>query len=135
MDNAVKVLVLLVENDVHIQAMVEEALLDGGFQPEITASGEKAITSLQSDKSQYRAVVTDINLGGKLKGWDVARAARETDPAMPVVYMTGNQGDDWASQGVPNSILLTKPFAPAQLLTALANLLNAGSPTPPPTAG
>jgi DNA-binding response OmpR family regulator len=135
LDNAVKVLVLLVENDVHIQAMVEEALLDGGFQPEITASGEEAITSLQSDKSQYRAVVTDINLGGKLKGWDVARAARENDPAMPVVYMTGTQGDDWASQGVPNSVLLTKPFAPAQLLTALANLLNAGSPTPPPTPG
>ena len=45
---------------------------------------------------------------------------------MPVVYMTGTQGDDWASQGVPNSVLLTKPFAPAQLLTALANLLNAG---------
>jgi CheY-like chemotaxis protein len=80
-------------------------------------------------------VVTDINLGGNLKGWDVARAARKNDPAMSVVYMTGTQGDDWASQGVPNSVLLTKPFAPAQLLTALANLLNAGSTTPPPTAG
>jgi DNA-binding NtrC family response regulator len=99
LDNAVKVLVLLVENDVHIQAMVEETLLDGGFQPEITASGEEAIASLQSDKLQYRAVVTDINLGGNLKGWDVARAARKNDPAMSVVYMTGTQGDDWASQG------------------------------------
>jgi hypothetical protein len=33
-----------------------------------------------------------------------------------------------ASHGVPNSILLTKPFAPAQLITALSNLLNTGTP-------
>jgi hypothetical protein len=33
--------------------------------------------------------------------------------------MTGAAGDEWPSKGVPNSILLAKPFAPAQLLTAL----------------
>ena len=31
---------------------------------------------------------------------------------MPVIYMTGTHGDEWASKGVPNSILLAKPFAP-----------------------
>jgi len=30
---------------------------------------------------------------------------------------------------VPNSIMLAKPFAPAQLVTALSNLLNSGTPT------
>ena len=45
------------------------------------------------------------------------------------VYMTGAAADDWASEGVPNSILLKKPFAPAQLVTAVSQLLNAGSPT------
>jgi hypothetical protein len=29
----------------------------------------------------------------------------------------------------PNSIMLAKPFAPAQLLTAVANLLNSATPT------
>jgi hypothetical protein len=33
------------------------------------------------------------------------------------------------SEDVPNSILLTKPFAPAQLVTAVSQLLNGGSPT------
>jgi hypothetical protein len=42
--------------------------------------------------------------------------------------MTGAAAEQWASHGVPNSILLTKPFAPAQLITAVSNLLNAGSP-------
>jgi CheY-like chemotaxis protein len=63
-----------------------------------------------------------------MDGWEVAKQAREINPAFPIVYMTGAAADEWASHGVPNSVLLTKPFAPAQLLTALAQLLNAGSP-------
>jgi CheY-like chemotaxis protein len=60
----------------------------------------------------------------------VARQIREKEPAFPVVYMTGAAADDWASQGVPNSILLQKPFAPAQLITAVSQLLNVGTPPP-----
>jgi hypothetical protein len=48
---------------------------------------------------------------------------------LPVVYITGATADEWAIQGVPNSILLTKPFAPAQLVTAVSQLLNTGTPT------
>jgi CheY-like chemotaxis protein len=102
--------VLVVEDDQLIQAMVEDALSDGGFESAITGSGEEAITLLQGDKSKFRAVVTDINLLRRIDGWDVARAAREIDPALPVIYMTGTQGNEWASKGVPNSVLLTKPF-------------------------
>jgi len=35
---------------------------------------------------------------------------------------TGAAADDWASEGVPNSIFLKKPFAPAQLVTAVSQL-------------
>jgi DNA-binding response OmpR family regulator len=122
------VTILVVEDDQLIQAMVEDALSDGGFKSAITTSGEEAIALLQGDESQYRAVVTDINLLGRLNGWQVARAAREADPAMPVVYMTGTHEGEWASKGVPNSVLLTKPFAPSQLVTAISNLLNTGTP-------
>ena len=122
------VTILVVEDDQLIQAMVEDALSDGGFESVITTSAEEAIALLQSHESRYRAVVTDINLRGKLDGWEVARAARETDPAMPIVYMTGTHSEEWASKGVPNSVLLAKPFASAQLITALSNLLNTGTP-------
>jgi DNA-binding response OmpR family regulator len=64
-----------------------------------------------------------------LNGWEVARQIREIDPAFPIIYMTGAAADQWASQGVPNSILLEKPFAPAQLVTAVSNLLNTGTST------
>jgi DNA-binding NtrC family response regulator len=87
------------------------------------------VTLLKGHKGKYRALVTDINLQGKMDGREVAQHAREIDPAFPVVYMSGAAAADWASKGVPNSIMLSKPFAPAQLLTAVSNLLNSGTPT------
>jgi CheY-like chemotaxis protein len=73
--------------------------------------------------------VTDINLQGTMGGWEVAKRAREIEPEFPIVYMTGASTDEYASHGVPNSILLTKPFAPAQLVTAVSQLLNSAAPT------
>jgi DNA-binding response OmpR family regulator len=121
--------VLVIEDDDTIQAIVEVALSDGGFETAIAASGEEAITLLKGMKSTYRALVTDISLRGKIDGWEVAQRAREIDPEFPIVYMSGASAADWPSKGVPNSIMLEKPFAPAQLVTAVANLLNSGTPT------
>jgi len=101
---------------------------DGGFEVIIASSGENAVELLDASEGKYRALVTDINLEpDKLTGWDIARHAREIDPSFPVVYMTGKDVDDWASKGVPNSIMLAKPFAPAQLVTAVSQLLNSGT--------
>jgi CheY-like chemotaxis protein len=129
LDDAITILV--VEDDEAIQGIVEEALSDGGYESAITTSGAEAITHLKGDDSQYRALVTDINLPGKIDGWEVARVAREIDPTLPVIYMTGTHGEEWASKGVPNSVLLQKPFAPAQIVTAVSQLLNASPPTAP----
>ena len=83
---------------------------DGGFETVIAASGEKAVELLDTADGKYRALVTDINLGrDRMKGWDVARRAREIDPRFPVVYMSGESGEDWSSRGVPDSIMLAKP--------------------------
>jgi CheY-like chemotaxis protein len=119
--------ILIVEDETLIQTLVEEALADGGFETAIAPSAEEAVTLLRSGVTDYRALVTDINLKGNMNGWEVARRAREIDPAFPIVYMTGAAADEWASQGVPNSVLLVKPFAPAQILTAVSQLLNAAA--------
>lgn len=121
--------ILVIEDEYPVQDIVEEALADGGFATDILSSGEEALTLFKGGPKNYRALVTDVGLKGGLNGWEVARRIRESNPEFPVVYMTGAYADQWASQGVPNSILLQKPFAPAQLVTAVSNLLNTGSPT------
>jgi DNA-binding response OmpR family regulator len=121
--------ILVIEDDDAIQTVVEDALSEAGFEPAVAASGEEAVTLLKGVKGTYRALVTDIGLRGRIDGWEVAQQAREIDPEFPIVYMSGASAGDWPSKGVPKSIMLEKPFAPAQLVTAVANLLNSGTPT------
>ena len=118
-------IVLIVEDDEGIQSVVEDALREGGLEIAIAPTAEEAVTLLKGKVANYRALVTDINLKGRMNGWEVAKRAREIDPAFPIIYMTGAAANDWPSHGVPNSLLLEKPFAPAQLLTAVSQLLNA----------
>ena len=119
--------VLVVEDEELLQEIVHDALKEGGFDLTMVASGQEAMAMIESGAVKFSALVTDINLKGAMKGWEIARLIRQIDPAFPIVYMTGAAADEWASEGVPNSILLNKPFAPAQLVTAVSQLLNAGS--------
>ena len=73
-----------------------------------------------------RSLLTDVTLRpGKPTGWGVAKRARELNPGLPVV-LTGGSANGRRARGVPNSVLITKPFAPAQVVTALSQLSNAG---------
>jgi DNA-binding response OmpR family regulator len=120
------IMIMVVEDDQIIQALVEASLTEAGFEPAIAASGAEAVTLLRGNRSHH--LVAAINLLGTMDGWEVAKQAREIDPTLPIVYMTGAAADERASRGVPNSVLLTKPFAPAQLVTAVAQLLNSAPP-------
>lgn len=112
----------------------EEALTSGGFNVVCFSSGAKAITYLASKGCLAEGVVTDIRLSDPAtSGWEVARIAREIAAEMVVVYISGDSGLDWAINGVPNSIMLEKPFAMAEMTTAVAQLLNDG-PTDPASA-
>ena len=123
--------VLIVEDDPSIQDILEAALMDAGFSVDAKATAEAAIEILETADPVYTAVMTDINLTPRgATGWDVGRRARELNAAVAVVYMTGDAAADWPSHGVPGSILLSKPFAPAQAVTAISHLLNTGAPPP-----
>ena len=117
--------ILVVDDEEAIQWTLNDYLSDGGYTVSVANSEEEAIALLNVIGSKLRALLTDINLApNKLTGWDVARHAREINESIPVIYMTGGSAHEWNIQGVPNSFLLTKQFAPAQAVTALSQLLN-----------
>jgi len=118
-------LLLLVEDDELSLWALEEALREGGFGLSLAKTGEEAIAALESHTEAIRGLITDVNLGPGSDGWAVARRGRELIPELPVVYMTGAAAQEWTAKGVPQSILLAKPFAPAQIITAIAGLINA----------
>lgn len=104
---------------------MQTALEDGGYRVLHVESGDAAITAIDAQGDGLAGLITDIRLGAGPDGWDLARHARETAPLIPVVYMSGDSAHEHSARGVPDSVMLQKPFAPAQLLTAISTLLNA----------
>lgn len=121
MDRIAKV--LLVEDEPGIQAVVQQALEDAGFEALAVASGEEAIELLRRATGGVGGLVTDIRLSGSMDGWEVAHFARRLAPAMPVIYVTGADARVWPSEGVPDSLMFMKPFDPDQIAVALHRLL------------
>ena len=116
--------VLLAEDEVLIRMNLEEELAEAGFDLAVTTNGQEAMAELETKAARFCAVITDIRLGRGPDGWEIARRAREAVPEMPVVYISGDSAHEWSARGVPNSVMVPKPFYPAEVVAALSTLLN-----------
>ncbi|MFN3669572.1 MAG: response regulator [Brevundimonas sp.] len=121
--------VLYVEDERLLHPVLELGLEEEGFEVLLAASGEEGIAVLEERLAEVVGLVTDINLGQGCDGCEVARQARARNPALPVIYVSGRDGHEWIVRGVPRSVLIAKPFAVAQIATALADLLDPGAAT------
>jgi FixJ family two-component response regulator len=65
--------------------------------------------------------VTDIRLGGRATGWDVAEQYRESFANLAVIYCSGNAAVP--ERLVPGSVFLSKPCATEALLDASRNIV------------
>jgi CheY-like chemotaxis protein len=116
--------VLVAEDDALISITLIDMLAEADFETVVVRDAQEATAALEEDASRFCALLTDVRMPGKGNGWDVARRARELQPSLPVIYMTGDNAGQWRAHGVPGSVLLQKPFVGAQLIIALTNLLN-----------
>lgn len=126
-----RLIILVVEDEPLIGIAVQDALESAGYEVELLNSGNEAIARLEVDTFKPSGLITDIRLRESASGWDIARRARELHPMIPVVYMSGDSAMDHSAQGVPDSVMVQKPFAAVQIVTAIAQLLNALPPSPP----
>lgn len=124
-----KLAILLIEDEAVTRIDIAFSLEEAGFEVIEAPDGAKALELFDLESERISSVITDIRLGHGANGWDVARHCRQMNPTLPVVYMSGDSAGDWAAQGVPGSVMIVKPFAMAQIVTAVSTLLNALGPT------
>jgi DNA-binding response OmpR family regulator len=113
--------ILYVDDELLIQELIESVLGDAGFSVVLATTPAQALEAIKSPA--LRGLVTDINLGDPIDGWEIARRARETHVHLPIVYVSGLCEGEWSVKGVPQSLMIAKPFAPAQITVALASLM------------
>ena len=116
-------IVLLVEDEPLVLLVAHDALEAGGYTVLPVQLASEALEALDTRIAELSGLVTDIRLPGGSDGWDIARRARELKPDLPVVYTTADSAADWPAKGVPNSVVVQKPYAGAQLLTAISTLM------------
>lgn len=118
--------VLLIDDEPLILDLLRTALDDAGFAVVLATDDEEAFAALEAEGAlNFAGLITDVNLHCGRSGWDVARRARELCSSLPVVYVTGDSEQDWMAKGVPTSLVIAKPFAPSQVVVALATLIKA----------
>ena len=112
--------VLVVEDEVLVSTPVVEQLKEENCIVFEASSGEDALGFLESDPA-VDVVFTDIRLGGDIDGWKVAKAFRDRDPHVGVIYTSG-----YASrppEDMPNSRFFSKPYEPAEIVSVCLALV------------
>ena len=103
-------IVLVVEDEWLVSTAVVGELRKSGCIVLEARSGEEAIAHLNREPG-IGVVFTDLRLGGRTSGWDVAEAFRKILPDVGVIYTSGRSHH--GARSVPGSLFFGKPYNPA----------------------
>ncbi len=113
MDLELTPIILIAEDEWLIRDVLASEFRRAGWTVLEASSGEGALGLIESDEP-VDALVTDIQLGGRVSGWDVADAFHARHHEEPVIYTSGNAAD--RDRLIPGSIFVPKPCSPQDLI-------------------
>jgi DNA-binding response OmpR family regulator len=113
--------ILLADDELAILLTLKAVLEINGFEVDTAASAQEAVAKLQA--SAYHMVITDMKMEAEESGYDVIRAARQTDydPAVAILTAYPLLGTDWKAKGAQS--MLVKPMNTDDLLRQIEALL------------
>jgi DNA-binding response OmpR family regulator len=115
-------LILLAEDDEGIRVPLVGALEREGYEVEAVATGTDAVMS--GVDGEHDLLILDIGLPG-VDGLEVCQRVREGRPAVPIVFLTAQDGEMDAVGGLDAGAddYITKPFRLAELMARVRSQL------------
>ena len=98
--------ILVVEDEPLPRMDLVDTLNDAGYEVLEACNAAEALGYLQSGE-RVDVLITDIQLGGDLTGWDIAEKFRAARSDVSIVYTSGNAVDH--SRKVSGSVFFGKP--------------------------
>jgi len=114
--------VLVVDDEPLIADFVCTVLEEEGYEPVCLSSAAAALARI-ADRDDFDAVITDIDLGGPVDGFEIARRARAHRPQAAVIYISGAGAARLHEERVAGANFLGKPFRPHLLADILRTSL------------
>ena len=116
--------ILIVEDEPLVRLFLEDILHGKGFEVFSAETAQAGVSLVAEKAASLTGLITDIELGDRTSGWELARYARSLNPELHIIYMSGRCADGWASEGVPQSEFIQKPFSAPLVLRVLSSLVN-----------
>jgi two-component system, OmpR family, response regulator len=118
---------LVVEDDNAIREFLKRGLSESGYQVDAMRDGASALAA--AAETVYDASIIDLGLPD-MDGLDLIARCRAQGQSAPVLILSARRSVDERVRGLEQGgdDYLTKPFALAELLARLRNLLRRGSP-------
>jgi DNA-binding response OmpR family regulator len=118
---------LLVEDDVRIHSFLSRALIEAGYQVDVASDGKTG--EALALEGIHDAFIIDLGLPD-LDGLDLIARCRAQGSSVPVLILSARRSVDDRVRGLEQGgdDYLTKPFALAELLARLRNLLRRATP-------
>ncbi len=102
--------VLVVEDDAMTRASIADILEDDGALVTALPSGAEFLPLLTAGGEEPQVLMVDVNLGGTMSGFDLARMAHARWPGIAVIYVTGDLRAVVRNVLGPHDLCLLKPF-------------------------
>jgi DNA-binding response OmpR family regulator len=120
-----KLHVLVADDDPSLQFVIAETFRAAGYRVTTAADGDEALRALAAERLD--ACVLDIGMPGR-NGFELCRDLRargDDGRTLPIVLLTARNADTDRYWGLDAGAdeYLTKPFDPAALITAVAELI------------
>ncbi len=117
--------IVLAEDEETIRRLVTEVLTRDGYRVMAAAAGGEALELLEQLGVAVDLLLTDVVMPG-MSGPDLARAARRSNPALRVLYMSGYASEPDEALDDPDVDFIGKPFSPQALVAKVRDVLDAG---------
>ncbi len=111
--------IIIIDDDEMLRNMVARGLKAAGHEVSVAGNGFDGVKMFRQESADL--IVTDLNMPHG--GLPTIRVLRGEFPNLPIIAMSGNSNNLDVAGAIGATRILSKPFTPAELAAAIAEVL------------
>lgn len=138
-EHATPAAILLVEDELTVQRLLQRVLQREGYQVHVCSSAREALEVWPQIGAGIDLVITDLVMPGGVSGAQLARALRQSNPSLPIVFTSGYDPEFNSTDVtmIPGENFVPKPARTEEILVVVRRWLGrrgrpAGASVPTP---